>query len=406
MAPEPVAIDRKNAIAIAAAALATSIAVFLIALSIPSFAKISDLPQYYAAADLLLHGHGSSIWLLDNMAHTQHELFPALAERIIPSYLPPVAVIYLLPLAAAPIAWLPVLWPCLLLAFVVAGLLVLKKCFALTNKQTLWVWAVVSISGPLFESIRIGQLAPILFLAFSLALAAIKRDRPWLAAICLSVLFFKPQELLPFVVYLLGARRYKFIGCLLVIAGVMAVLSFLLVGVSGWQNYFLLLSNSITNSVWMQPELCPTLRGQLLRLPLSTNVGNVISLFALLICLTAIFIIGHKAGTKPHWLEAGLIGAMPLGLAFTLHMHDYDLLLLIPSAVAMIKTQLISRLPSWLTLLSMFAFLVFLLPFYVYIHYDYLLKAGMINPLFLVLVVCSIGLAVLSNSKKTLETSP
>jgi hypothetical protein len=94
---------------------------------------------------------------------------------------------------------------------------------------------------------------------------------------------------------------------------------------------------------------------------------------------------------------------MPLGLVTSLHCHDYDLLLLVPSAVALLKSSAARKLPAWTKLAGIAALPLFLQPVYTYIHYDGLLKGMRINPLFIVLLIFAVVMFTLTASARSIE---
>ncbi|MBI4534186.1 MAG: DUF2029 domain-containing protein [Candidatus Melainabacteria bacterium] len=378
---------KNTVIPILFALLAPILPLVLVLSSQAWFGKISDLPEYYAASRMMLEGQGALIYKLDNLGAVQHMLYPSMAERIVGLYIPPIALPWLLPLGWLEPAIAPIVWMLVQIVAVAASLLILRKIFALSSKAVLWLWAVLSISGPLYESLRIGQLAPLLLLGFSLAIMALKNNRPFLGSLALSALLLKPQELAPFLVYLVGARRYKVISYLIVLTVGLCGASLLLIGVDGYKNYLDLLSSSVANTLWMQSELSATVRGQLLRFfPEQKVLVTQISSVILVGVLALIFCLGRRESCKVRWLEVGLATAFPLGLITSLHCHDYDLLLLAPSIVALVKGGLVKNPHPWLACVGLAGTTLFLLPLYVVIHYQYLLQGGLINPLFWLLV--------------------
>lgn len=367
----------------------------MIAASQSSFAQISDLPEYYAASTMAVTSRGADIYRLDRLGAEQKRLFAAMGERAVGLYVPPPALVWLLPLSAVPVRFVPTFWLVLLVAGLVVSVTMISRVFRLSPAQSLAIWSVSVISGPLYESIRIGQPAPLLLLSLCSAVWALQAGRPLPAGLALSFLLLKPQELLPFAVYLAGARRYRPLLVLLALTGLFLAISFWLVGAEGYSNYFHLLFDSVGNTVNMQPELTPTLRGQLLRLlPQSKWLATAISVAACLAVLTFIWLSGRQYARYKQWLEIGLVIAIPAGLASALHCHDYDLLLLIPAIVAADKLALFRRVPDAARLLTIACSTMLLLPLYKYIHYDWLLTGGLLNPIFGLLAVGAVVLSV------------
>jgi hypothetical protein len=383
--------NARRLIALMIAVLAPVIPAILLFSAMQNPAPFSDLPEYYAAVNMIGQGKGALIYVWEQLGSVENALFPGMNGRIVGLFVPPLAVPLLMPLHWIPVDQSFAIWTAILVFAMVLSLCVLKFAFQMTSVQTLFMWSVLSISGPAYEAIRIGQLAPILLVGFSLACALMEMGATTAAALPLSVLVLKPQELLPFAIYLLGCGKYRTVLLLGLISAVLAVVSILLIGFDGYANYANLISFSMQQTQGMQPELSPTIRGQLLRfLPNSHGLVTAIGIGTLSISLLAIFFLGRRFRRRPGWLWAGLIGAMPLGLVSSLHCHDYDLLLLVPTAVALLKTSAARKLPTWLKLAVILSFPVFLLPAYTYIHYEGLLRGMTVNPLFVVLLILSL----------------
>ncbi|HEY9870437.1 MAG TPA: glycosyltransferase family 87 protein [Candidatus Obscuribacterales bacterium] len=370
-----------------AAVLAPVIPVLLIVQSRAYFGQVSDLPHFYAAARLILAGQGAQIYNVDILGAAEHQLFPEMGQRVVRMHMPPLAVPLLVPLGMLPVGVVDGVWTTTLVLALVASVVALKRIFALSAIQALWLSAVLSIWGPAFEAVRIGQLAPLQLLALSLAVGGFRKGQDLLAGLLLSILLLKPQQLIPLAVYLIGCRRYRAIAALVASSAVLAVLSLVLFGPGAYQTYFGQLAGSVEQSIWLQPELNPTFRGQLLRIfPYARTAVAMVSFALAVVALAAIFMVGRTRGKTARWLEAGLIAALPLGLITSLHCHDYDLLLLLPTVAALLKQARTTRLPPWLPALSMICLLPYLLPVYTIVHNDYVLAGAVINPLFLSLL--------------------
>ncbi len=382
-------------IAVLFAVVAPIIPIVMIVASQLSFGQVNDLPQYFAAGKLIVEGKGALVYSLRDLFAAEQHWFPSLGERGIGLFLAPCGLPFLVPVSFLPVSAAPAVWTLALAGSLIGGLLVVRRLFGLSLTGMLWLFAVVSLCGPAYESLRIGQPAPFLFLALAAALVAWRDGRTVVGSLFLAVLLLKPQELLPFMIYAAGARRYR--GVLLVsgFGVILSLLAFLLIGPVGFANYFQLLSDP-SNLSLMQPELNPTWRGQLLRLPgLPSSVANLVGVFVVALTCVFLFALGRRMSGCKDWLEAGIIVSMPLGLVTALHCHIYDLLLMIPSLVALTRSRLVAVLPSWLTLVGFAAMAPFLLPFYVNVQYNYLLKDGVVNPHFIVLALLSTFLSVL-----------
>ena len=96
----------------------------------------------------------------------------------------------------------------------------IKRIFELDFRGTLWLIAVMLCSGAAYEAMRIDQVSSFMLCGFCFALWALKEERPVLAALGMSVVLLKPQELLPMLLFMLGARKYKPLICLCVLSAI------------------------------------------------------------------------------------------------------------------------------------------------------------------------------------------
>jgi hypothetical protein len=373
-------------------------------LSLPAFGGISDLPEYYAPAKLIFEGKGALGYTLDGLAEAQHRFFPSMGGRIVALFVPPQGLALVSPIALVSPDAARVVWKALLVSCLAASIFLLKKTFNLGYKQTCYLIAAISLSDAAYNSLRIDQLAPILLLSYVAAIHSFKSNNQIGAGLWLALVILKPQQFLPFMAYLAGAKKFK---PLLISASVIAALSIvalLQIGQSGWANYFALVS-APSSVPFMQPELTPTVRGQLLRLfpSASASIFSLTSALYLVSIAISAF-AGWKLREKENSVLLGVLGIMPLGLVLSMHCHTYDLLLLIPTILLIFNDAVIPFNQVW-KLVVMLGTIVFVLPLSVEIQHDYLLKGGQFNPWFFLLLPLSIALLIqsLRGSKTTLK---
>ncbi len=379
-------------IAVVAAVLSVLVPIAIVPLAILSFGGTNDLPEYYASASLAVTGKGKAIYDLSALGMEEQRIFPSIGGRVIGFFIPPFSLPLLLPVVLMPTGLAPILWAIVLASAVVASLFVLRKTFKLSLVATLWLCAVVCLSGPLFEALRIGQLAPILLLSFSISLYMMSKGKDVAAGLALILMLLKPQELLPIMLYLAGARKWKLVGVVVGATAVLGAIGTLFIGLDGWREYTALVSDPSVNATYMQPQLCATVRGQLLRLPgISPTVANFVSLATLALVSCGSVFAGWKLRGN---VDGLLLVVVPLGLITALHCHNYDLMLLAPSVVALTRFPPAAKIPPVIALTALASSGVFMLPFYVMIYYQYILKGGVINPHFIALLIWSIVLAV------------
>lgn len=378
----------KTVIAAFLALCAVAVQGFLIWAAHGAFGTVSDLPEYYAVSKLILSGHGADAYSLKAQAETEQAYFPSLNGRVIGFFVPPFALAWIAPIGSVPVEIAPYVWKALLLLAIALSLWLISSLYQLDKKAVFWLVAVSGFSGCLYEALRLDQLAPFLLLAVCVCIWALKKDRPIVAALCLTFLLLKPQEVLPFLVFLLGAKRYRILLTFVAIAAAVTVVGMIEIGGQGLLNYQQLMSNSVENSRFLQSDLAPTLRGQLYRLfPDLKTFSTIASSIVMLGALGVIFYAGRKFRLASGWVEAGLLVAFPLGLVSALYFFDYDLLILLPALVVLMKDQLQDRVPPLILLAIIVGGLIFMLPFSLFIHYDYLMKGGPVNPYFFALLV-------------------
>jgi hypothetical protein len=362
-----------------------------------SFAQVSDFPEYYSSARMMVTGQGADVYKLPELFGAQISDFPELGMRGIGFYIPPFAAPLLAPLGFLPPAQSYAVYIAAAIAALVAGCVALAKYFKLDAQGTVWLLTIICAGGPAFEALKIAQLAPFLFALLSFFLVFARKNEI-AAAACLAGLLLKPQELLPLAVFLLFSRRFKIIAALAVIGIALVVISYFLLGAAGYANYVELLKNSAANTQYMKPELCATLRGQLLRLTeLGTSAANTISSAALLAVIGFIaffanrFSSGREQDGATPSSEQGLLQlALPLGLVSALHCHDYDLLLLAPWVLSLYKQENKNTADKLSLLFACLLVILLIVPFYIPIHYTWLMRDGQpLNPFFFILAAAA-----------------
>lgn len=362
-------------------------------LSLPAFGGISDLPEYYAPAKLIFEGKGALGYTLEGLAEAQHRFFPSMGGRIVALFVPPQGLALVSPLALLSPDASRFAWKTLLVLCLAASVFLLKKTFSLGYKQTCYLIAAMSLSDAAYNSLRIDQLAPILLLSYVAAIYCFKNNRNLSAGLWLVLVILKPQQFLAFLAFLAGSKKIKPLVLCAGIVAALSVVAFLQIGKEGWTNYFALVS-APSSIQFMQPELTPTVRGQLLRLfpAASSSIFSVTSaLYLFSIALSAF--AGWKLREKKDAVLLGVLGVMPLGLVLSMHCHTYDLLLLIPTILLIFNDAVIPFNQVW-KLAVMLGAIVFVLPLSVEIQHDYLLKGGQFNPWFFLLLPLAVALFV------------
>ncbi len=350
---------------------------------------VMDLPEFYTAARMMASGLGSKIYNANLLMNAEQAIFGANHGVVL--YIPPLSSWLLLPLAYLPLSAAAPVWLAFLLLAVVASVLLLSKSMCLSSRQITWTTVILCLSGPEWESLRHGQLSPVLLLSLSAASFLLKEERVFLAACFLSLLLLKPQIMLPVAVILFAAGRFRLLAYLSTMVGAYGLVSWLVVGQEGYASYSALMKYSLDHRQWMVPEACPTIRGQLLRfMPTSDQLVVFLSTGALLVALALVFLlVFFKLRRRSDWFELGLLGGLPLSLFASLHTHNYDLLVLLPAFLKLQQLNCLSlKTPAtWLLLAATAAFM---LPLYTFLHYGFVLHGSLINPLFIAMAILAI----------------
>jgi hypothetical protein len=377
-----------KSLAVLTAILITGIFSWQMFMSLAFFNTINDLPEYYVAAQLALQGKGSLIYKAQEFYNWQDKFFPGGGHGVL-LFIPPPGVMWLLILAAIPAGSAPVVWTVFLELVLMAAIILLIRLFRLNFLNSLVLWCFTFFSGAAVDAVRIGQIAPLLLLAFTFLLMGLSEGSAVAAGIALSFFMCKPQQIIPFAIYLLGNKQFKPIAIAASVALALTVGSIFLMGVESYQNYLQLIADPNSIKI-MQPELNPTIKGQLAKFLGANNIiVKLISEICFVLSSLLIFLLARKQNGKDGWLKIGLIGAVPLGLVSSIHCHHYDLLLLIPSIILslQISKEDSIQIPQT-TLIKILAVAIvacFLFPVYMPMRYDYLMKGGTFDPTFFLL---------------------
>ncbi|MBK9141604.1 MAG: DUF2029 domain-containing protein [Candidatus Melainabacteria bacterium] len=341
-------------------------------------ATVSDFPEYYAASWLCLNGQAIDLYQLERLGAAQHQLFPDLAREVVPFLLTPPAVLIVAPLSFLPPDLAIVAWHLFMGVMLLLSVFILAKMFRFSKKAVLYTIAVFSVSGAMFECLKLGQIAPLLLLAYSVGLFCEFSGRPVLSGLSYSLLLVKPQFLLPVLVAGMAGKSYRCLVALVLSAFLLGAASCLVLGIDGWQHYIELAGTALARPELVATGINATVRGQLLRFWGSESL-IVEPLFWLLWSLAILSLYLGLRGRRP---EDAILFSMPVAFLLAPYAQSYDLILLLPSIMCFVKCELHRSLPSWIMLPYIVACLVLLLPFHSFYHYGYLLPGGAVNLVF------------------------
>ncbi|MBS1955938.1 MAG: DUF2029 domain-containing protein [Cyanobacteria bacterium SZAS-4] len=373
-------------------------------LSAPHLA-LKDMPEFYAPGRLMFSGTIADVYKPEVYQPLVRQLFPDHEAPIL--YIPPYGLPLLLPLGCFPPALADYAWFAFLILCSFGSVVVLKLTLKLQHKYVMRIAGLLCLSGPEWEAIRNGQLAPILLLSLCGGLFFFKRDlaqsasakligkfkdNDIFAALALTPLLTKPQLAIPVLVYLLGAGQYQVLLFVIAFGVVLNAVALIMFGSNTYAAYFALLQRVQENRVWQVPEVTPTIRGQLLRFfPTADSAVMLVSGVALCVGMICVFLIARKYRKSSTWWEYLALGAIPTGLLTALHCHNYDLLLLLPSIVVFMFGASTAAISNKRKLLWLLPLVPLMMPVYNKVHYEYLLVGGSVNLLFLDLAVVAVA---------------
>lgn len=339
--------------------------------------KFSDFPEYYTVSWMVTHGCGSDIYNLSRYELAQNQFFPQMSERIVGFYLAPMAVPMLLPVHLLPLQYSFFLWFVFLFVCLLVSIFLLVKGLKLSFKSALMIWAFICISGPAFESLRIGQIAPVLLLGYSAFILCQGLNRPWLSAIALLPFLCKPHLLLPQIAFLAGGRRYRELIVLVSMAVVLLGGAFYMIGFEGLNSYY----GHVQTNLIVKEHITPTLRDQIrLLFPAASSLMNALSLPVYLLVL--LYLFRQARAASDNLFERSILMSMPAALLFSPYVHVYDWLLLTPSVIVFFVKGYAEKLPRPAVIFLFLALAVLFLPAFSFIHHYYLVKGGVINVFF------------------------
>ncbi len=389
-------------------AVGLSFIIYISIISAASLAQCSDFPEFYAVAQQVLTGNGPDVYDVKALTHCEQSLFPVMREinRYVGFFPPPYAIPWLVPIGLVPLPAAIVIWKVVQLSALIASLVLLALKFGLRKEGIGWLFAWILLTGPAYEAIRLDQLAPLLLLSLTLAILLIEANRPMYAGIALAFLFLKPQDALPVIVVLLALKDYATISFSILWAAIVGAAALLMLGAKAFYNYKSFMDLALSSDAILKSNISSTLRGQLLLLfPAARHNVEIISTVVLGLTLLTIFFVAKIFAGQPRALRLSLAATLPLGFATALYCYDYDFLLLVPALVVM--QQAFSKMSEfrYVGYAACFCALPFFVPFYIPLHYDYLLKGANINPIFLaVLAYALIALTLMVTNRRQLET--
>jgi Glycosyltransferase family 87 len=200
--------------------------------------KGTDYIQFYVMGSLVAGGRTGALY--DGTAHLEEgrrRIDPGLIlYAAYPNYPPQVALLFA-PMALVPFGWSLALSLCMIAVCYGASVwLVWRDCEGLRRHGALV--AVLAAASPLFFSVvQYAQLSAIALLFWSIGLAALGRNRPFIAGMALGCLLYKPPLVFVFGLVLVLNREWRIVAGAAAAAAGQLVLALLAAGVNPIVQY-------------------------------------------------------------------------------------------------------------------------------------------------------------------------
>ncbi len=289
--------------------------------------KGTDYIQFYVMGSLALEGRTDALYDPDaHLAEGRRRIHPNLQYYAAhPNYGPQVALAFA-PLAVLPFgASLTIFLALTALCYGFSVWLVWRECDALGRHGRLI--AVLAAASPLFWNVvRYGQASAFSLLAWSVALVALKRHRPFLAGLAIGCLAYKPQLGIVLGVVLVATRQWRVVGGAMTTAVGQLFVAWLAAGSAAMTRYVAELWTLTLNPrlVELYPSEIHSVRGFVQLLVPAPSLVTICSLAALLAVL--VLAIRSWSTSAPVGLRWGQL--VLFSVLASPHFVSYDLLLL------------------------------------------------------------------------------
>ena len=290
-----------------------------------------DFLVFHAAAHAWLEGKGALIYDVDAFTAFQNSIYADRLPGILhlrPFIYPPIWLLLLLPLGA-----LAVGKACGIFLSATTAL-----ATALEGRRDWWGWLAILTSPAAVWTLLAGQNS---FLSLGLLYGGMRllERAPAAAGVLLGILSYKPQIFVLVPLALLAARQWRALAWTIGTVGALCLVSLGTFGFDVWLAFFdaarKMVSSDMVNEaferIFMQMT---TLLAAARMVGLPVNVSSAIQLLGSALAITAVWIAFHRYTTSSA-RTAVLATAILLVSPYTL---NYDLLLLMPAAVAFFRS--------------------------------------------------------------------
>lgn len=289
---------------------------------------------FYAAGQMVRHGQIDNLYDLSAQYKAQRQVAAdvRIRQAALPYNHPPFEALLFVPLTFFPYWTSYLLWTALNLILVAASLMILRKRFS--NIRTLSP-ALLALSAvgffPLVSSIIQGQDCILLLFLVVLALVAFEDEQDIKAGAFLAAGMFRFQLALPLVL-ILAVRRWRVLIGFVPVAGILGIISVVMIGWRGAANYVQLvlsLEKSGAGGSIVSTSM-PNLRGIIAGLPGVNPDSQIVVIATLASSIAVVALAMWRLRTGIDSLRFSFALATIVAILVSYHALTYDLSLLLP----------------------------------------------------------------------------
>ncbi len=308
---------------------------FLVVIQLDPWSPVrSDFLPFYTSARMLLEGYGEQLYRMDSQILWQTQIGgPELGEVYL-NYHPPVESLVFLPLTILPLRVAYWVWNGASLAMVFASIRILSGVLRPVTNLHQGIQIMMALTFiPVLRLLALGQDSALLLMVVALAVREFRQGRDERAGAVLGLGLFRYQLLILPILFLAVRRRWVALRALLVVGLMQVVLSMVLVGWQGVQDYFHLILNAATfdNSHGIFPLAMYNLKAFLLLVGLEGSTW----LWPSLALASAVLIASLLIASRGRWDPASPRFALQTTLLILVtmltspHLYLHDLAVLI-----------------------------------------------------------------------------
>lgn len=297
--------------------------------------KQLDFPSYYAAARLVLEGHGGSLYNFGALGAMERGIIAPyhLPHGVLPYVYPPYFAIAIAPLGLTSLYPAYIIWWALNLALLLGASLLIQRREGLPFNGSVAVWLGTWTAIPTFIALLQGQVSIVLLAFIGGAVLCLERRWDIAAGVLLAGATLKPTYILPCLVVLLVRARWRAVLSFALTLAVFIAASAALFGpsIAGAYLSTLIRATGWTTQFGYAPDQTASFAGPL-RLVLPGPAGLIVLAILALASLAAVAYAARRAISITPVFSLALL----VGLLLSPHVLTHDLvLLLVPVAAAL-----------------------------------------------------------------------